>query len=447
MGGVVVLLLVGGGVGWWLWPGGAVAEPPGVPEDLRDPAVREVIEAERRRVLAQPRNGAAWGNLGMTLLAYLYHVQADQCFAEAVRLDPGDARWLYYRGSIAIWLDPSRTLPLLQQAAEIGISSPPEQMTMRLQLADLYLERQQFDAAERLYREALATQADQPRAAYGLGLVLMARGEQREAIRYLKIAATSPYARNRATTQMAMLARQRGEDAVAASMEQKAAAFPPDLGWPDPFLEAVFTKRVGRAQKMEEVEQLEREQRFEEAAARSLQRAEQEPGNPQHLATAGRNFARIGQYERAIGLMKQAIQLAPENCVPYFALARTLHQRAEEEWQRSPGSASARLWFTEAAEAAEQATIRKPDHADAILIRGLCLLRTGQAQQAVAVLQKGVLCRPESFELQRTLGEAYLETGQRKEAATHLENARILKSEDPRLAELLKRLESGSKMP
>jgi tetratricopeptide (TPR) repeat protein len=444
---VVVVLLVGGGLGWWLWPGGAVAEPPGVPEDLRDPAVREVIEAERRKVLEQPRNGAAWGNLGMTLLAYLYHVQADQCFREAARFDPGNARWLYYRYSIATWLDPPHALPLLEQAAEIGISDPQEQMTIRLQLADLYLERQQLEAAEQLYREALRTQANQPRAAYGLGLVQIARGEQAEAIRYLKTAQTSSDVRKRATAQLAILARQRGEVALTAELEQKAAAMPLDPSWPDPFLFEVFGKRVGRAHDIQEVTRLEHRQRFEEAAALSLQRAEQEPGNPQHLTSAGLNFARLGQYDRAQRLMKQAIQLTPENCIPYFILAQTLHQRAEEEWQQSPGSAGARQWFTEAAEAAEQATIRKPDHAAAYLIRGLCLLRAGQAQQAIAPLQKGVACRPEVFELQMALGEALLEAGQRKDAATHLENARILNPKDSHLLGLLKRLESGGSKP
>jgi tetratricopeptide (TPR) repeat protein len=437
------LLVVGAVGGWWFWPRPPAPEPPAVPGDIRDPAVREAIEADRRSVLESPRSADAWGGLGMALLAYLYHEQADRCFAEASRLDPDSARWLYYRYSIASWLDPPQALPFLQQAVQIGSPVSQEQLTLRMQLADLLLEQKQLDAAERLYREELRKQSDQPRAALGLGLVLIARGAPEDAVRYLKTAQASPYTKNRATTQLAILARQRGDNDIAADQEQKAAALPPDPDWPDPFMRAVFQKRVGRAQEMQDVAELEREQRYEEAAAVALRRAEREPNSARHHVSAGLNLARAGRYDRAVEFLKKAIQLEPDNCVPYYDLARTLYERAEAEWKRSPGSADGRKWYTEAAGAAEQATIRKRDHAEAYLIWGRSLLRVGPAVGALAPLQRGVACRPESFGLQLALGETLLETGQRKDAAIHLENARKLKPDDPQLLEVLKRLENS----
>jgi tetratricopeptide (TPR) repeat protein len=440
-------LLILGTAGWWFWPRVPIGEPPEVPADIRDPAVKQAVEVARQAVLDQPRSADAWGNLGMTLLAYLYHEPADRCFAQAASLDPGNARWLYYRYSIATWIDPPRALELLQRAAEIGSSEPQEKATLRLQLADHFLEQQRLDDAERMYREELQNLHTQPRAALGLGVLLMARGNPAGAAQYFKMAQGSPHTRHRATTQLAILARQRGDEAAVAALEQKAAAMPPDPDWPNPFLKAVFQKRVGRAVEIQDVAQLEREQRYKEAADVSLARAEQEPDNPRHYVRAGVNLAHAGQYDRAVRVLKQAIPLDRENCVPYFHLAETLHQRAEAEWQRSPDSAEARQWFTEAAEVAEQATKRKPDHADAYLIRGLSLLRIGQAAGAVAALQKGVACRPESFEQQLALGEALLEARQRKEAAIHLENARQLKPGEPHLLELLKRLSPEPSRP
>jgi tetratricopeptide (TPR) repeat protein len=436
-------LLVLGAGGWWFWPRAPVPEPPAVPGDISDPAVRDAIEADRRRVLEAPRSADAWGDLGMTLLAYLYHEPADRCFAVAAQLDPDNARWPYYRFSIAAWIDPPRALPFLQRAVQIGSSVPREQSTLRLQLADRLLEQRQLDEAERLYRDELRKQSDQPRAALGLGLVLLARGAHEDAVRYLKTAQASPYAQNRATTQLALLARRRGENAIAASHEQHAATLPPDPDWPDPLLQAVFQKRVGRAQEIQDVAQLEREQRYAEAAEVSLRRAEREPDSARHLVRAGHNLTRAGQYDRAVSVLQKAIQLDPDNCVPHFELAQTLYQRAEDECRRSPGSSDGRKWFQEAADAAERAAGRKPDHADAYLTRGRALLRVGAPAQAVAPLRKGVACRPESFELQMVLGETLLETGHRKDAAIHLENARKLNPEAPQLIELLKRLEGG----
>ncbi len=134
------------------------------------------------------------------------------------------------------------------------------------------------------------------------------------------------------------------------------------------------------------------------------------------------------------------MQLDPDNAQPYYALALILYDRAEKEWQRSPGSPQARDWFREVVEQARRATARRTDHARAYLFWGLALKYLGEPAAAVAPLRQGLACRAGDFELQLALGEALLDAGQIQEAETCLENARRLEPKDSRPDRALQRL-------
>jgi hypothetical protein len=46
--------------------------------------------------------GIAWGHLGQWFYVYRYEASAESCFGNARLLDPGEARWPYYQGLIAM---------------------------------------------------------------------------------------------------------------------------------------------------------------------------------------------------------------------------------------------------------------------------------------------------------------------------------------------------------
>ncbi|HEY2249510.1 MAG TPA: hypothetical protein VGH74_00570, partial [Planctomycetaceae bacterium] len=52
-----------------------------------DPAVNKAINTARSAVLASPRSGAAWGELGEVLEAHVFHQEAQLCLAQAMRFD------------------------------------------------------------------------------------------------------------------------------------------------------------------------------------------------------------------------------------------------------------------------------------------------------------------------------------------------------------------------
>jgi tetratricopeptide (TPR) repeat protein len=441
---LALLLLGGGSAGWW-WFHRPVLDPP-IPDGIQEEEVRQLIEQQRDKIRANPRSANAWGELGMTLLSHLFDREADRCFAEAARLDPSAARWPYARSLIALKRDPDQAVPLLRQAANsAGTSWPQYRATVRLQLGEALLERQNLDEAEALFRDELRREPGDPRAALDLGLVLLARGEEEEAGAMLTLARSSPNAKKTATAQLAALARSRHETALADELAKEASALPADLPWPDPILDEAFRIQVGKRGRFRIGEQLERQHLYAEAAQVYLEMIEKDPGNARAYVLAGINFARLKDYDRALPLLHQGIRLDPESANAHYTLALAQFSRAERESAETPSSSRTREWFQEALEHAIRATELKPDHAGAFMVWGLSLKHLGDLPGALVPLRRGIACRPEDFELQLALGEVLLATGNVQEAREHLENAQRLDTQDPRLRKALERLAERGK--
>src|SRR4051794_28203836 len=89
------VLAASAGIGYYVWvERGAVGPPPPpVPAELTDPPARKLVEGKRQAVLAAPRSGTAWGELGMAFNAHDALAAATACYRRAMDLDPKDARW------------------------------------------------------------------------------------------------------------------------------------------------------------------------------------------------------------------------------------------------------------------------------------------------------------------------------------------------------------------
>jgi Flp pilus assembly protein TadD len=441
----VALLLAGGAGGAWKWWHRAPPPEPPLPADISDPEVAQAVRGARQKVLDKPDDAGAWGLLGMTLEAHLYEAEADRCFAEAARLDPADGRWPYFRGLYALKYYPEHALPFLRQAAACRAAAE-QQSAMRLRLAEALLEHRQLDEAEELFHQEERRAADNPRAAFGLGLIAVARGDDAAADKYLTVARTSPTARRPATAQLATLARAHGDSAAAEVLERDAAPRPGDaVAWPDPLVAQIVRLRVGPDSRAEElagqVADLERQRRYPEAAALYLRQIEDKPTVPAYVGAA-RMLSRMDQEEQAAPLMRDAVRLDPESFQAHYWLALIQFLRAEKERQRSPDSTKFKEWLRETVEHAEIAARLKPDHGRNYLHWGLALKYLGDTEAAVAPLRKGVACQPSDFDLQYWLGEVLRETGRDEEARTYLENARQLKPDDPDLLKSLKQLQT-----
>jgi tetratricopeptide (TPR) repeat protein len=438
---VLVLAVLALGLGWWWrWRVLAVVDPP-MPAGIEDPEVCLALERARQRVVQDLRSANAWGDYGLTLLAQLFDAEADLCLVQAARLEPSDGRWTYGRAMIALKRRPDEAVPLLREAeARTSGSGTTYDSAVRFRLAETLLERGAWQEAEQLFQTLWRQHPGDPRAALGLGRIAREHGDRPDAVKYLNTARRSPFARKTATVYLAALARAAGEPADA--YEEELATLPEDPAWPDPFMDRVRDLAVGRRRRERQVDELEREQRYAEAAEVWLEQVAQAP-TAQAYVGAGVNVARLGDYERALPLLRQALRLNPDSAQAHYTLALVLFTRTEKQWQHSPDSAECREWLREVVEHARRAVELKPDYAMAYLFWGLALKYLGRPEEAIEPLRRGVTCRPDSFELQLALGEVLLASGHTTEAETHLENARRLDAKDPRPIQALRQLRNA----
>jgi Flp pilus assembly protein TadD len=449
--GVLSFLLAGaGGAWWWLHCSSPLVTPP-MPGGIEDPEVRRALERARQEVLDNPRSAGAWGHLGKLLLAHIFPGEADVCFAEAARLDPADPLWVYARGVIALRRDPEKPVTLLRQAVAVAATGSKHRSAMSLQLAEALLERGDLEEAETIFRRELEQDPRSARAAFGLGLIAIARGDEPAATKFLATARNSPYARKKVSAQLAALARVRGDQKAADTYQKQAAELPDDPPWPDPILDETASMRIGwrgrerlagllERQSIDAKTAEEKRNLYAKAAEVYLEQLDLRPNVPAYIG-AGMNLARLRDYERALPLLREAVRLEPDNASAHSALALALFARAEREWHTSPGSSQLKEWFREAIKHARQATQLRPSLAQAYLYWGLALKYLDEPGAAVEPLRKGVACAPADRELQLGLGEVLLEVGQFKEAEVHLTNAqRLAPPNDPRPARALERL-------
>jgi tetratricopeptide (TPR) repeat protein len=437
----VVLIAAGG---YWYYHRSAPPPPPAPPEVPAeqgvDPRVVAAITQARQEVAAQPTSGTAWGELGKLFFAHDFEAQSESCFAEAERLNSADDRWPYYRALIALGHDLEQGLPHLRRAAAAEHASDAYRSAARLRLAEALLERQELDEAEQLFREELDADPRSARAAYGLGLAAVARGDLDAAARHLTAAAGTPLARRKASAQLASIARRRGDPAAAERYEQEATRPPADVNWPDPFVADLNRMRAGQQVLLQQADALERRGLVAEAAKVLEQMAREYPNERTYLAL-GATLIKLGDYPRAEQVLRTCLRLDPDRPMANHYLAVALFLQAEKFWPQPAERERARGLFRDAADAARRAVAHKPDDAIAYVFLGRSLNYLGEREAALASLRKAVECRPEVPDSHLYLGEALADAGRPDDARAEYRTAEQLAGpDDPRPRQALERL-------
>jgi tetratricopeptide (TPR) repeat protein len=417
-----------------------VPDPPEVATAGVDPEVAEAVRKARQHVLDQPRSAEAWGELGKVLFAHDFDRPAGDCFAVAGRLDPADARWPYYQGLYALGGEPDTALTLLRRAVAARHPDDAHESAARLRLAEALLEQKQAAEAERLFREEQERDPGSARAAYGLGLVALERDDLDAATGPMAEAARTPFARCKASAQLARIARRRGDAEAAARYEQDATRPPPDAGWPDPYVADYTRLRAGQGRALQRAESLERRGQLPEAVRLLFDMLREYPNERTYLAL-GASLVQLGDFPQAEQMLAACLRLDPENAQAHHFLAVAQFLQGERLSSQPDGRERAIPLFREAAEHGRRAVERKPDFAVAYAFRGRALDRLGQRDEAIATLRKAVECRPEVADSHLFLGEVLAETGRRDEARAELKTAEQLAGpDDPRPRQALERL-------
>ncbi|EPN04836.1 cellulose synthase operon protein C, partial [Pseudomonas syringae pv. actinidiae ICMP 19070] len=203
-------------------------------------------EAFAARLKIKADDADALGGLGVVRQQQNRLPEAEQLLTRATR-QPGGARWKAALENVQLWtsLQQARDLQAKGQTSQAQAllaqaqRQNPDNIDVRLTLADVQVQAGQLDAAQAGYRQVLATQRGNPQAIRGLINVLAQRGQADEALRLLDTLSPGEQAklgdsgRFKAlrSTQVARLAEQRGDVRAAQAALKDAVKNDPDNVW------------------------------------------------------------------------------------------------------------------------------------------------------------------------------------------------------------------------
>jgi len=411
---------------------------PAIPESVVDADVRAALTAAEAKVLAEPRSGAAWGELGMLHRAHGLNTQSNDCFAEAAKLDARNPRWPYLIGLINLLIAPAEAVPHLRMA--YGLASDPEyKSAARLRLAEALLERGELDEAERLFSGEVRENPRNPRGHFGLGTVAGTRGDHRAAIGYLAGVANSPFAHRRASGLIAAAHAQLGNVEEAERFGSEAGRGPPDLPWRDPYIAEYTRLEAGRSARLRVAEDYEARGQIPQAVMTLEELARSSPDD-QLLVSLGINLAKMGEFARAERTLLAVLARAPDHAVGRYFLGISLYMQAEAA-TKAGEKARAEPQFRDALKQLRRAAELKPDNGLAHLYAGYSSKHLGDLPAAADECRAAVAASPHLVDTHLGLAEILIAQDRNAEAVPHLERAiRLATPNDTRAKSLLEKI-------
>jgi tetratricopeptide (TPR) repeat protein len=430
-----IIALLGAGA-WFGWRWYSTPSFPDIPLTGADKPVVDAIEEAKREVSKQPRSGATWGKLAKVLAVNGYRVPAIQCFARAASLDRFNPRWPYLQGVELLKGDPHQGILRLREALKLA-RSPDDQAAILFRLSTVLIEDGQLDEARQHLQTLDKLEPAGARVTYGLGLLAIGRQDWTEARNYLSKLCENPIARKQACTLLATLPNVDRDQ--AQMYQQKIARLPQDLPWPDIFVGEMSQYKVNRVDRIEEYWELERQGRREEAIER-LRGFVAESPSVESCSTLGFALYKMNEFQEAAEALRAAIGFDPQNARSHYLLGASLLGLGEKYLRETGGENRAKELFRQAIVSEDQALALQSQLGYAHLIRGRAFGYLGLSDQSIKALREALLSQPESAEIHESLGVALANSGQLKEALTHLENAvRLASPNDPHPREVLEK--------
>ena len=421
-------LAAAAGIGAYLWVvrGAVGPPPPPVPAALTDPPARKMVERKRQAVLAAPRSGAAWGELGMAFHAHEASAEAVTCYRRAMDLDPDDARWPYLLADqvnrSGTGANKEEAVRLYRRAADCPPPSP-HRTTVLLTLADLLTELGRADEALPLYQQVYNAFPSDPWAAYRVGMALADRGQTEEASRILLGLARNPYARKKSAIAMAELNRRAGRAKEADGFDYAAGLLPPDRNWANPFAAEVKDLWRGRRALMSRVVAQEAAHEDRAAVHTATALADQYPSVESQMMLL-RALVNAGDYPAALAVGDDILRDGEGKRIVTAHLFLGLAQLGLADRALAAGrKAETDRLLRQAAEAFGESVRLKSDNAPAYFYQAKALLRLGRLPEAEKAARAGVQCRPEEWEGYLILSDALAAAGRKAEAVTAAEQA------------------------
>lgn len=404
----------------------ALDAPPRVDMSGVDQAVKEAIAVRQARVREAMDSADAWGELGMVLMAHEFTPAAQQCFEQAERLGPDDARWPYYQGIALAAYDALDAMTKLARAAELD---GDQNDAVRLRLAEMQLAEGLVDAALGNFRKTLERQPENARAWLGVAKAESRGGDEILAVAHARRALNDPRTRRAAAVLLAQLAARHGNPAGAETARAQVAKLPPDAAWPDALYQQVRELRTGRKSVLGRASQLVEQGKLNEALPLLQRAVEEQPEGAYGWTLLGVCRLKRGEPVLAEEALRRSLALEANSVIAQFHLGLALVAQDR---------------FEEATERLRAAIVLKPDFALGHFQLAECRRRVEDRAGAIAAYRDAVRCQPNFLKGLVALAELLVEDGQWEAARPYVKRALVIDPRHVQAGELLRRLGADS---
>ncbi len=377
----------------------AGGSPPAAPVDVEDVAPPPVVlpdlasveewahdQIRERHAVVQdllgmdpkPKNAdhaAAYGSLGLILMAASAYDPAAASFLNAVAHAPGDMRWPYFLGQLHLLKEEHReAAEWFERVLELA----PSDLATLIELGNAYLYLDRFEEAERLFSHAALVDPTAAAAWAGAGRVASATGAYTRAAEALEQALELDPGGTRVHYPLAMAYRSLGQlDRAASHLERFGGGgqrFDVRRGgrwpvWPDPLMLGYYNLLESATAFEHRGNQALDEGDFPAAIEFFRRAVELEPNNPSMRQRLGAALAFNGDTRGAAEQLEEALLIAPQ-----FALA---HVGLATVWAHEGR-------FQEAIERYELALEYQPDYVEARLGLAEILRNSGRLQESLS---------------------------------------------------------------
>lgn len=316
----------------------ALPEIPEVDLDGADPEIARAFKSARAEVERAPRAVQAWGELAAVSHANGFDTAADVCYQAAETLAPSDPTWPYLRGYL-LHNGPGGPLAAVSHFERAARGSKPGSVA-QIRFADVLLELDRLEEAEREYLAALAADNRDAQAAFGLGELAIARRQPEKALHYLLPIAGNPLVQARACSMRASVFDQLGDKQAAETERKRLSQLPEDQMRSDDPMKQVIEREIGVQVMLRNAQALWNQHRVDEMMSLVRDAIRRYPNSDIAWASLGAALATQNDSAGAEDAFKRAIALGPKTADHRLALGRLqLAQRryheAEETFRKA----------------------------------------------------------------------------------------------------------------
>lgn len=403
---LVALAVFGGALGLLLAYGLKIGRPavPDPDPSAMEPRVAAKIGQAREAVLEAPDSHEAWGRFGMVLQAHRLDAEAAACYRRAAELSPGEFRWPYLLGHALSAADTEAALAAANGASRLKPDYAPAYV-FRAQLLE---SSNRLEEAMAQYRRALEIEPENTMAEFGLGRLLLARGEIQDALPHLLRARDLYEEAGAIHGALAQAYRQAGDMESALRENRLASQLTETIPITDPIHYAMRKESVSSVAQLQRAIDADRAGDYETAEALYEELVRIRPDDANIHARFGDNLAR----QSKLGLAKEQYQAAlavnPQMASAHYGLGNMLNFEADYDGAASHYGA---------------ALESRPDHPGTLLNLAGILAFRGELSEAASLCRRALELDPKGFAANFDLGRVLNQKSSYQEAIPFLRAA------------------------